>query len=174
MDGEETKMLPKGGLARASKNLGPRIRPVSQDAPRTSPAPSADFIPSLTRRLLEFGKPSCQDSYVVLTKEEIISTLALSTELLKKQDILIEVQPPVFIVGDIHGQFLDLLRIFKLGSFPPVARYLFLGDYVDRGKHSIETMLLLLCLKLSFNSDVRSFLANFLDHFLFAHSLLKP
>jgi diadenosine tetraphosphatase ApaH/serine/threonine PP2A family protein phosphatase len=58
------------------------------------------------------------------------------------------------VVGDLHGNIDDLLRIFMRFGYPPYRSYLFLGDYVDRGKNSIETILFLLALKVLYPTDI--------------------
>lgn len=81
---------------------------------------------------------------------EIQLICSKARELFLDQPSLLRLQAPMKIVGDIHGQFLDLLRILKLSGVPPQTSYLFLGDYVDRGKQSLETILLLLCYKVKY------------------------
>jgi len=78
----------------------------------------------------------------------------------KVKEILIEesnVQPvsaPVTVCGDIHGQFYDLLELFRTGGEVPDTNYIFIGDFVDRGYNSVETFELLLCLKLKYPGNV--------------------
>lgn len=73
-----------------------------------------------------------------------------SRNIFLQQPVLLEIEAPVKVVGDIHGQFYDLLRIFDYGGFPPEQNYLFLGDYVDRGRQSLEVITLLLALKIKY------------------------
>ncbi|CAE7476549.1 gsp-2 [Symbiodinium natans] len=79
---------------------------------------------------------------VQLTEVEISSLCFLSREVFMDQPILLELGCPLKVCGDVHGQYSDLLKLFECGGFPPEANYLFLGDYVDRGKQSLETICL--------------------------------
>ncbi|KAI0535685.1 putative serine/threonine protein phosphatase [Xylaria digitata] len=71
-------------------------------------------------------------------------------ELLIEEANVVTVTAPVTICGDIHGQFHDLMELFRVGGNPPDTNYLFMGDFVDRGFYSLESFLLLLCLKVRY------------------------
>ena len=84
---------------------------------------------------------------VQMTEEEIGVLIATAKELFLQEPTLLELESPLKICGDIHGQYTDLLRIFQLGGFPPQEKYLFLGDYVDRGAYGVEVVAYLLSQK---------------------------
>ena len=75
-------------------------------------------------------------------------------DVLKNEDSMLKISAPLYICGDIHGQYYDLLRVFEILDFPPKSNFLFLGDYVDRGKQSLECLLLLLCLKIKYPTKI--------------------
>ncbi|KAK4286542.1 hypothetical protein QN277_003084 [Acacia crassicarpa] len=107
------------------------------------------ILDGMINRLLEFrnANPGRQ---ATLMEVEIRQLCAASRDVLLRQPILLRLRAPIIICGDIHGQYSDLLRIFGDGGFPPQSNYLFLGDYVDRGKQSLETICLLLAYKVKY------------------------
>ena len=107
-------------------------------------------LDDMISRLLDAAYSGKVTKAVCLKNAEITAICTAAREVLLSQPSLVELSPPVKIVGDVHGQYTDLIRMFEMCGFPPTSNYLFLGDYVDRGKQSLETILLLLCYKLKF------------------------
>lgn len=109
------------------------------------PIPELDYC---IEQLLDYEDPK-------LLPENTIQQLChhLKSQLLTTPNIM-TIQSPITVVGDIHGQYHDLVEIFKIGGSPPNTNYLFLGDYVDRGYYSVETISLLVALKLRYPERV--------------------
>ncbi|CAM8907506.1 hypothetical protein QQ045_012417 [Rhodiola kirilowii] len=107
-------------------------------------------LDDVIRRLLE-GRGGKQ---VQLSEGEIRQLCVNARHIFLSQPNLLQLHAPIRICGDIHGQYKDLLRLFDHGGFPPSANYLFLGDYVDRGKQSLETICLLLAYKIRYPDKV--------------------
>ena len=86
----------------------------------------------------------------ILKESEVKLLCGKAMEILVEESNVQRIDSPVTICGDIHGQFFDLLELFKIGGDCPDTNYLFMGDFVDRGFYSVETFLLLLALKVRY------------------------
>lgn len=109
-------------------------------------------VDELIERLLSSERDN--GSAAVVTVEEIYEVCKLAIPIFQNEENVIRIQTPLSICGDIHGDFDNLAGIFDIFGKPPNSRYLFLGDYVDRGAKSVETVMILLCYKIKYPDDV--------------------
>ena len=103
------------------------------------------FIDDVISRLLRCELP---------TESEVEKICSMFRMIAMEESNVQRVNPPVTIVGDLHGQFHDLLELVELNGSPPGTAYLFLGDFVDRGFYSVETLLLLVCWKIRYPDKI--------------------
>ncbi|KAF4597231.1 hypothetical protein EYR40_007683 [Pleurotus pulmonarius] len=89
-----------------------------------------------------------------LTENDVKRLCDKTREILMEESNVQPVRCPVTVCGDIHGQFHDLSELFRIGGNSPDTNYLFMGDYVDRGYYSVETVTLLVALKLRYRDRV--------------------
>ena len=112
-----------------------------------------DNINKLIKKLKKARKGAiCQE--LSIREGECDYIVDKAQDIIKKEDSMLKISVPLYICGDIHGQYYDLLRVFDILKYPPKSKFLFLGDYVDRGKQSLECLLLLLCLKIQYPSNI--------------------
>lgn len=105
-------------------------------------------------------QPQSRHASAQLSKEEIDFLCTKVTALFKESPTLLELSAPITVVGDIHAQYHDLLRIFDQAKHPPQTNYLFLGDYVDRGCQGIETICLLFAYKIKYPKNIHMLRGN--------------
>ncbi|WKX98482.1 hypothetical protein Q1695_013846 [Nippostrongylus brasiliensis] len=121
-----------------------------------SPEARADSPDTAGAGPVELSVDDLDKHIETLMKCELISEQDVKSLCSKAREILVQegnvqvIDSPVTICGDIHGQFYDLMELFKVGGQIPDTNYLFLGDFVDRGFYSVETFLLLLALKVRY------------------------
>ena len=89
-----------------------------------------------------------------LKKADISSLCNACQNMLAKESTVLNLSSPLYVVGDLHGSLLDLLRILSMNPLPPQTTYLFLGDYINKGPASVEVISMLLALKALFPSNI--------------------
>ena len=115
---------------------------------------NSEFLDEIVFQVL-LGRMNKKKRYAKpITQEDISNLLKQTREVLSKEPTMLELPAGIVIVGDLHGNVDDLIRIFERLRYPPATRYLFLGDYVDRGIYGLEVMLLLCALKVKFPEHV--------------------
>ena len=96
-----------------------------------------------------------QNNYRINIPLPILEKICLKTyKILSDEPNLLRLTSPIYIFGDIHGQYCDLIRFLDIIGLPPKSQFLFLGDYVDRGDNSIEVISLLFSLKIKYPKQV--------------------
>lgn len=90
----------------------------------------------------------------LLDEDTIKNLCEKCKEVLINESNITNINCPVTVCGDVHGQFHDVLELFRIGGNVPKVNFLFMGDYVDRGFYSIETVTLLVALKLRFPQKI--------------------
>ena len=114
----------------------------------TSPGSALGGFSELDRQIeLAFKKEP-------LPENEVKALCDKAREALNDEKNVQQVRTPITICGDVHGQFWDMMELFRIGGKPPDTNYLFMGDYVDRGLYSLETVTLLVLLKVRFKDRI--------------------
>ena len=85
-----------------------------------------------------------------MQKSQVLKIIKIGTDIFKKEPNLVKIPEPVVVVGDIHGQYYDLVHMLNKAGDPSKINYLFLGDYVDRGIFGLECMMLLISIKINY------------------------
>lgn len=111
-------------------------------------------VPDLHQMIKQILSPHDFSQKCTLSNSNIAWIISSCIKVLKEQPTLLYLDSPIVVVGDLHGNFCDLLRIFQKFGCPNRASYLFLGDYVDRGIDGVDICLLLFCFKILYPNNI--------------------
>ncbi len=172
--GRIMKTVPLESFQEEVKRISVQIKdPKLLKQPREPDSIYSLFISQLLRPK-DWASQQDPNSKFNFRKELIVSLADQCIKVLQQQPMALRVRAPVKVFGDIHGQYQDLMRFFDLWGTPSddatgdieAYDYLFLGDYVDRGSHSLETICLLMALKVKYPEQVHLLRGNHEDRWI--------
>ncbi|KAI3382093.1 hypothetical protein SNEBB_006367 [Seison nebaliae] len=108
-----------------------------------------------------------------LDEDCAIHLLQQAMKIFATESNLVQLTSPITMVGDTHGQFFDLIKLFSKAGQPDTTKFCFLGDYVDRGCFSVEVLLYLYCMKLLYPQNITLLRGNHESRQLTAHFTFK-
>lgn len=173
------RTIPFEKFTEESKGLGGHSNKLKYSNPMSSNmTPALNIASIFLNKLLrprDYFNPDLNAAFEF--KPELIIELCNHAEaILQSQPIVLRVNSPIKVFGDIHGQYSDLMRFFDLFGSPCYGAntegdiesfdYLFLGDFVDRGSHSLETICLLLALKIKYPTQIHLIRGNHEDRWI--------
>jgi serine/threonine-protein phosphatase PP1 catalytic subunit len=106
------------------------------------------FAPDVGELIERILRPHNYFDVCPISQTEVNWLTVRASQIFHEQAMLLQLSTPLIVVGDLHGNYFDLMRIFMRYGFPDVANYLFLGDLVDRGKNGVDIVLLICCFKI--------------------------
>lgn len=113
-----------------------------------------DHIEQMSKNLDNVSNGHDRFTFKVYDRVVLIAICEQSRQIFRNDPIILNIKGECIVVGDIHGHIIDLYRIFRTFDLPPKTTYLFLGDIVDRGGFSLETITLILVLKILFPNHI--------------------
>ncbi|TKR72702.1 hypothetical protein L596_020114 [Steinernema carpocapsae] len=143
----KSKLLRKSGMEKTKKS---KTETFEEEFDEEKCA-DIDYAAFLDRHYEEVKPGVHRMKYTIPELNRVITDASL---VFAQEGTLLEIQAPITVCGDIHGQFNDLVNMFLLLGQPPKQRYLFLGDYVDRGAMSIECIILLMAYKVLYPDHI--------------------
>lgn len=113
-----------------------------------------------------------------LTQDQVLKIIHMATKIFQTEPNVMQVESPVTVCGDVHGQLFDLFKLFEIAGDPKDVSFLFLGDYVDRGYYSLEVLLILYSMKINFPNTFAMLRGNhesgqMTSHFTFKSECLR-
>jgi len=123
------------------------IKKMSRRRKRADPGVPVN-LESTISKLVQFGKKRIGTEMPKIPEADVVAIIAKAKYIFAEQPMLLELDPPMVVLGDIHGDLQTLVQIFETGGSPRNTNYVFNGDYVDRGRYSLEVILLLFCFKI--------------------------